>query len=218
MQPEVHADDAAVGRLADLGLTEQDLMFALLGGDAEARMWTRLAPPVMAGMARWGKTNELLRIRLVPHGWSADNPGGLPRTISPGGDFALVATAGDAATGLPGDIPSTKYPKGTETIKAIGGNVQMAFDFPGMGLGEALFAAVSADDVLETWLLLYHVTDEQIFAELSLANGMSERGFVNSWSERILLRPIELTGAEAADGGTPESGGDAGVTVTVERR
>jgi hypothetical protein len=80
--------------------------------------------------ARWGKTNELLRARLVERGWSHDNPKGLPRTISPARDFAIVATTGDAVTGYPGGSPSTKYAKGIATVRAIGRNFhQLAFDF-----------------------------------------------------------------------------------------
>ncbi|MDQ2877222.1 MAG: hypothetical protein M3Y33_21395 [Actinomycetota bacterium] len=65
MRTLVH--DASAGpraaRLVELGLSAADFEFVLAGADAEARTWTTLAPPVIAGMARWGKTNELLRVR-----------------------------------------------------------------------------------------------------------------------------------------------------------
>ena len=112
LQPLVHDTGAAVGRLTGLGLSAEDFAFVLRGADAEARMWTPLAPPVMPGIARWGKTNELLRVRLLPRGWSHDNPKNLPRTISPTGDFAIVGTTGDAATGFAGGKPTTRYPQG----------------------------------------------------------------------------------------------------------
>ena len=63
-------------RLANLALTAADLISALIGADQEARRWSPLAPPMMAGLARWGRTNELLRERLVERGWSLDNPKG----------------------------------------------------------------------------------------------------------------------------------------------
>ena len=130
MEPVVHENAAAAKRLADLDLTAADLISALIGADREARTWTALAPPMMAGLARWGKTNELLRARLVERGWSHDNPKGLPRTISPARDFAIVATTGDAVTGFPGGSPSTKYAKGIATVRAIDRNFhQLAFDF-----------------------------------------------------------------------------------------
>ena len=63
MEPVVHENAAAAKRLAELALTAGDLIGALIGADQEARTWTPLAPPMMAGLARWGKTNELLRAR-----------------------------------------------------------------------------------------------------------------------------------------------------------
>src|ERR1700752_2512086 len=112
VQPLLHEDATATSRLVGLGLSVEDLAFALRGADAEARMWSQLAPSSMAGMARWGKTNELLRLRLLRRGWSHDNPKGLPRTISPDRRFAIVATAGDAATGISQGMPTTRYAKG----------------------------------------------------------------------------------------------------------
>jgi hypothetical protein len=193
MQPVVHEDGAAADRLAELALTHQDLVVPLCGADQEARTWTSLAPPMMAGLARWGKTNELLRTRLVQRGWWHDNPKGLPRTISPGRDFAIVATTGDAATGQPCGSPCTKYAKGVQTVRAIGRNIQLTFDFPDLDMGEALWAGAGDADEMATWLLLYHVAPDEIHAELSLANGIDQRGHVSKWVERIIL-PVIRTG------------------------
>jgi hypothetical protein len=194
VQPIVHEDAAATRRLTELDLTAPDLVAAVRGADAEARKWTALAPPMMAGMARWGKTNELLRDRLAGRGWTHDNPKGLPRTISPGRDFAIVATTGDSATGLPEANPSTRYAKGVQTVRAVGRNVQLAFDLFGLDVGDGLWALAHEDDPLATWLLLYHVAPEQIRAELSLANGLDLRGHVSAWIERIILPAIDLDG------------------------
>jgi hypothetical protein len=194
MLPIVHEDAAAVSRLAKLDLTPQDLTVALRGADTEARKWTKLAPPMMSGMVRWGKTNELLRDRLVQRGWSHDNPKGLPRTISQDREFAIVATTGDSATGLADSNPSTKYAKGVQTVRAIGRNLQLAFDFPGVDMAEALWAVANEEEPLATWLLLYHVAPEQIRAELSLANGIDLRGHVSAWIERIILPVLDLAG------------------------
>ena len=186
MQPVVHEDAAAASRLRDLALTPADLISTLIGADQETRTWTPLAPPMMAGLARWGKTNELLRARLVERGWWHDNPRGLPRTISPARDFAIVATTGDAVTGYPAGSPATKYAKGIQTVRAIGRNLQLAFDFGDLIAGEALGAIVDGDE-LATWLLLYHVTPDRIRAELSLANGIDRHGHISEWIERIIL-------------------------------
>jgi hypothetical protein len=190
MEPVVHENAAAANRLAKLTLTAADLISALIGADQEARTWTPLAPQMMAGLARWGKTNELLRARLVERGWSHDNPKGLPRTISPARDFAIVATTGDAVTGYPGGSPSTKYAKGIQTVRAVGRNIQLAFDFSDLFAGESPSALAGDGDDLATWLLLYHVTSDQIRAELSLANGVDRRGHVSAWIERIILPAV----------------------------
>lgn len=212
----VHDIGAAVGRLAGLGLTAEDFAFVLRGADAEARMWTPLAPPVMHGMAQWGKTTELLRVRLLPRDWSDDNPKNLPRTISPTGDFAIVGTTGDAATGLVGGKPATRYAKGaeTETACAIERNGQPAFDFVDLGVGEALSAVAVSEDALATWLLLYHGVDGQIRAELSLPESISPRGYVDAWTEWIIIPAVELSDIEIIVG---NSEGDEAATVTVEK-
>src|SRR6202046_4576031 len=162
MEPVVHENASAANRLAKLTLTAADLISALIGADQEARTWTPLAPQMMAGLARWGKTNELLRARLIARGWSHDNPKGLPRTISPARDFAIVATTGDAVTGFPGGSPSPKHAKGIAIVRAIDRNFhQLAFDFSDLYTGEDFW---SDGDDLATWLLLYHVTPDQVRA------------------------------------------------------
>jgi hypothetical protein len=96
-------------------------------------------------------------------------------------------------TGCPGASPSTKYAKGIQTVRAVGRNVQLAFDFPDLYQGEARGARADADG-LATWLLLYHAAPDQIRAELSLANGIDRRGHVSAWIERIIL-PVVHTDA-----------------------
>jgi hypothetical protein len=215
VEPIVHKDVAADGRLAALGLAAEDFAFVLSGADAEARMWSSLAPPIMAGMARWGKTNELMRVRLLPRGWSHDNPRNLPRTISPGREFAIVGTTGDGATGLAAGHPTTRYAKGVETARAVERNGQLAFDYVDMEIGEALSAVAGSEDALATWLLLYNVTGRQIRAELSLPESISPRGYVNAWTERIMLPAIQLGDPEVSG---RAARGDDGITVAVERR
>jgi hypothetical protein len=220
--PEAHVraleyqDAEAAGRLGLLGLTAADLGFVLRGADAEARMWSPVAPPIMAGLTRWGKTSELLRQRLLPRGWTQDNPNGLPRTISPDRDIAIVATAGDGGTGAPGASPSNKHPKGIETMRAIGRNVQLAFDFAGL-FEDPDLDGDREDEVRETWLLLYYVTPDTIRAELSLPGGITPAGYVDAWRERIILSAIDLTSAAAERRGIPGAGGAADVMVAVER-
>src|ERR1700727_1878865 len=207
MRTLVQDASASSARLAELGLSPADFEFVLAGADAEARTWTALAPPVMAGMARWGKTNELLRVRLLPRGWSHDDPRNMPRTISPAGDFAIVAATGDGATGRPDVIARNLYARGVETVRAVGRGDQLAFDYPGLELP-------AADD-LAIWLLLYHLAGDEIRAELSRPHSISPGGYVDSWAERILLPPIRLGQPAIAAPGRAVTGE---VSVPVARR
>jgi hypothetical protein len=209
MPAQVHdaTDESAPGaaRLAGLGLTVADIEFVLAGADAEARTWTGLAPPLMAGMARWGKTNELLRIRLLPRGWTCDDPRNLPRTISPGGDVALVAATGDGGTGRAGVPARNLYPRGIETVRALGPGPQLAFDYPGL-------EPPAASD-LAIWLLLYHPAGDEVRAELSQPEAITPSGYVCTWTERIMLPALRLGRPEVRAVPAP-----ADVTVPVTRR
>ncbi|MGH3067218.1 MAG: hypothetical protein ACRDMI_01370, partial [Streptosporangiaceae bacterium] len=95
----------AVDRLAELGLSIDLVERVVRQADAEASFCTPLDPPIMEGLTRWARTNRFLREELIPLGWRFDNPRNLPRTIHPGGQFAIVATTGDDVTGLAGLLP-----------------------------------------------------------------------------------------------------------------
>src|SRR5262245_38483345 len=113
MHAVIYEERDAVDRLFVMGLSIEDVHAAAKGGDGEARTWTEAAPAAMRGMARWGRTNEILRIRKTRDGWGYRDHHGLPLTLHPSGTIAIVATTGDGLTGRPsGGQPSTKYAKG----------------------------------------------------------------------------------------------------------
>jgi hypothetical protein len=204
-QQQAVFDEGAADRLAELGLKPEMLEFALLGADAEARLYTELDPPNMQGMARFSRTVRLLREQLVPLGWVYDNPRNLSRTVSPDRRVAIIATLGDAATGYPELAPSTRYEKGVATAEAVNRNfLQLTLPFD---LGDE--EPTEDDGGTTTWVLLYHVTDTEIRAELSLPDSMVE-GYIDTWLERIVLAPIPL---QAAPQVTGHSMADADVPV-----
>jgi hypothetical protein len=206
----------AFDRLEQLGVTVADLEFALRGGDAEARTYTELDPPSTPGIGRWGRTNRFLRERLLPKGWKYDNPRNLPRTIDPTGAYTIVATTGDDSTGRAHAVPTTKYAKGIATQEAVLANEQLAFDLPELQVGEALAEVVASQaDPVTTWLLLYNVTDEGIRAELSCPASITKQGFVDAWSERIILPPMAFDEPDDGDGGGEDG---EGIDVPIERR
>ena len=95
----------------------------------------------------------------------------------------MVVSSGDGGTGDPLGYPSTKYPKGESTVRAVASN-QLIIDF---GV-EGIIDDETADDA-PTWLLLQRIEADAIYAEVSLPRD-SSGGKINGWSERILLQPI----------------------------
>ena len=209
--PVIEGDPVA-DRLAELGLKVEILDFALRGADAEARTYTALDPPNMAGMARYARTVRLLREHLIPLGWTFDNPRNLARTVSPDGRVAIIATLGDAATGVAHVPPSTRYEKGVATVEAVSRNF-LQLTLP-IDLGAAGF--VDTEDVeTTTWVLLYNVTEAEIRAELSLPDSMVD-GYIDTWLERIILPPVPLQPAVGL--GLPVQRTAADPPVAVTRR
>lgn len=214
MEPVVHRNLSASHRLAELRIPEKALRLALEAGDAEARAWTEASPRSMSGMARWGRTNERLRLGL---GWEYENPNNLPLTISPDRSFVLFATSGDEWTGFYGsEQPTTKYAKGAATTSAVERNGQLTIDMVDDEVGVALSEAVVSSEHLTTWILLYRVTPDAIYAELSLPESISKKGYIESWRERILLDRYEFDHVSTSDDRRDE--GDEGIDVAVERR
>lgn len=181
MGARVLADEEAVGKLADLGLTVEIIERVVRRADAEASMCTALDPPIMEGMTRWARTTRFLREELIPRGWRFDNPRNLPRTIHPGGEFAIVVSTGDELTGLLDALPATKYLKGEATVRAVEMNEQLALDFPGFDLGQR----DGAGEIL-TWFLMYRASEDEFRVELSLPDAIAD-GRITSWAERVIL-------------------------------
>lgn len=206
----VAREDQALDRLAELGLSYPLIERAMVRADAEARMVTGLEPPTAEGITRYNKANRFLREELMPEGWDYDNSQNFCRTIHPDRAFAIVASSGDEGTGvwIPGQSPSTKYRKGETTARAVEANNQLAFDLGG---------DFSTGDDLPTpeavWYLLYRITPEQIFIELSFPSAITG-GQIVDWRERIILDPIDRTPSPLT-GQRPDDGGDQGYTVDV---
>jgi hypothetical protein len=220
MAARVLMADAAAGRLAGLGLTTDLVERVVRRADAEAAFCTLFDPPVMEGLTRWARTNRFLREELVPLGWGFDNPRNLPRTIHPGGQFAIVATTGDDVTGLAGLLPAPKYAKGDATVCAVAANEQLTLDFgePGSnGRGDPGAGGLPPRHPLLTWLLLFHAGDDGFHVELSLPDRI-EDGRITRWAERIIL-PVFPRGEIRLpdDLASPDTAGDRGIVVEVSR-
>jgi hypothetical protein len=174
-------------------------------------MCNDLDPPNMEGMSRYGKTVRFLREELLPDGWEYDNSRGYCRTIHPSGEFAIVVSSGDDNTGIwvPGRSPSTKYPKGDATVRAVEANDQLAFD-----LGEGFEPKEPATVPERTWYLLYRVTTDEIFVELSFPTAI-KGGIIADWDERIILPPVTRQESPTLEEPPGEEAGSYSVDVAL---
>ncbi len=175
-------------RLPELGLTVDVVAATLAAADRESAACTDLDPPILEGLLRWGRATRALRERLVPHGWSYDNPNNLARTIHPSGDFAVVVATGDEGTGLRESGAGPRHARGYATEQAIHANGQLSFEF-GALLQLTAAGRTASPGPMQTWFLLYHAEPAFFRAELSLPHGF-ERGRITEWTERILLPPL----------------------------
>ncbi len=213
MVARVAVEGQALDRLAELGLSVEILQKALRRAEAEAATCTAFDPPIMAGFMRYGRTIRFLREDLIAAGWDFDNPRNFCRTIHPTRKFAVVATSGDEGTGDPTLTPTTKYPKGYATVRAVETNGQLALDFPGFQIEDP----VSEVEQLSTWFLLYRVTDEEICAEISLPHDMVG-GNITDWIERIILPALPREDAALAVVAEPDDDDQGQYVVEVNRR
>lgn len=207
----VHLDDDARWRLGSLGLTVDDIHTVVLQAHADALACTALDAVSAAGYIRWTRTNRYLGERLLPIGWTRRDPRGLPQTIHPSGQTGIVATTGDAATGVPAGQPSTKYPKGIAIEEAVNSTARQ------LNLFEEDLPDGERDDAgVMLWILLYHVADGEIRLELSLPVTISN-GMIDSWSERIIIPAVPLNDDDLLFR-RPTDDGEGDLDIAVERR
>lgn len=173
-------------RLRDFGLTVEPLHAALKAGFLARASCTPYDPVTTPGTDAWSRTNRRLRELLVPHGWRQDDPSNVPLTINDEQAFALTATTGNDRTGLVGPDPHTKSRrKGNAMFAALERNRRRGPDLFPESLPPALRLAEQTFQY-PTWTLLFRMTDDEIWCELSLPITL-EDGEIVDWAERILL-------------------------------
>lgn len=201
--PQEHFDYHSTTRLAELGLQEGSLRNAVEWAISHLSYCTSLEPPQGPGMIVWSKAVRALREALLPSGWTPDNRNGYPTVVSPDGRLAIAVATGSSRTGQSGTpFPTTKNPKGVLTEKAVIANVA---GFRQLSLEDS--DAETAEEPIgvearQTWVLLFDFDElvDLISLELSMPKAIDKSGFITSWSERILLKPIAFAlGASQAD-------------------
>ncbi|MFD3519471.1 hypothetical protein [Streptomyces sp. NPDC058653] len=206
-------DSRARNRLAELGLSIEEIETVLRRAEAERNFCTPFDPLSLPGNIFWGRTVRFLRETYVRKGWRSASPSNVPLLISPTDDFAVTASSGSKETGFAALTPSTRYPKGSAVIRRVETNRQLTL--PGY---EVETEPQEVGDGIPTWFLLYqHVnmqTGTRVYAELSLPSNTGSRGKIDTWHERIILPWIDFEGV------TPfpsEDDGDGGIDIPIER-
>jgi hypothetical protein len=183
--PLVHEDPYdGRERLAELGLTVDDLHHAIRFGYLARLSCNANDPPAFVGIMFWGRTTRGLRERLAPLGWKK-NDVKQSTVMNADETIAILVSTGDDATGIADGDPKSRFPKGPATKAAVTAN----------GQGELFPLDQVTKRRPTTWVLLQNVArcEDQIVirAELSRPSLMDEDGRIGGWFERIILPPNE---------------------------
>ncbi len=190
----VHFEPVRVSlRLSELGIQRVQVERPLGRGLAAQRLCHEFHPVSHKGQVMWGETVRWLRDELVRTGeWRCDDTLNLPTVMKNDSSMAIAVVRGDWATGEPAANPSTQYKRGPSTEDRVNQNRMLPYDH----LPPEMFTETKLAGV-RTYLLLHHLKRNRLHAELSLPVKIGKKGFVEEWSERIILGVID------PDGGTP---------------
>lgn len=214
-QPTIRQGRIAVmNALAELGLRPEYLSDALLAGELARDSCTANDPRSAGGFFAWSRSVRSLREILAHLGWFRDDDA-ISTVVSPDGSIAIDVVTGNDDTGQThaGATPNTKYPKGPATERAVNSNQHSLLDLLEWEEGAV---EQTAGATRQTWMLLRkRVGDDLLLAELSLPESMTEQGYVERWSVRIIL-DIDIGPALAVQEGN--SSGEPPIDVPVRRR
>jgi len=185
----------------DVHLARFDLSVALLHerviapAQAAARAVSPLAPLGFTGQTRHAVAVSGLRDLLLQLGWERNDDENVARVRHVERRLAIIVATGNALTGLPvsatGRQPSTKWPKGDVTRAAAADNEQLTlFDPADASDG----TTPEAHPPFATWYLLLRALEHEVRAELSHPLRVNPAGFIDRWSQRILIRPLANDG------------------------
>lgn len=179
-------------RLSQLGLTEGILWLAVEQGQAAWASCTKNHPPLQRGIMAWGEPICSLRESLIPEGWKRYDEANQPFVINSDGSVAITVATGDENTGDKERNPSTKSSKGPQTEIVVTNNA----------LAKSLFGDIRSErqkkvGARQTWLLLFCRDEEKSESrcELSLPSNITDDGYIDEWSERIILGARPFGGA-----------------------
>lgn len=192
LQPTIVSEpDAVEQRLLSLHetlLPEVFLESNLRGYEARVEV-TPSHPPTAAGTLHWHAFVGALRFALAEQGWSTYNHKNCPFVLSPDSRTSIVVMTGNSDTGKLYGNPTNQAEKGVVLGAAVIRNAQLQ-----LNLSRRAGASGAVREGTQVWVLLYHVELGikgvlEIRSELSLPSVFQKRK-IESWTERIILRPI----------------------------
>lgn len=214
---EQHAHERSSRQMVErFGFTATFLRDAVVArAAAAARSYAGgLYPPAAPGMVRWLHSVAYCREVLAALDYEPDDNDLISKVVHAERGVAIVCAAGNPVTGVPFILarkyPTTKWPKGERTARAVArNNDQMTF-FSELDEEEPIRA-------LETWLLLQYADREELRSELSLPAEINARGYITRWHERYILPALSNDGG-VIDEPINDDGDDGQIVVSVEPR
>lgn len=162
------------------GLTRLPFEEAVRSGDHERRRTTKDDALGADGYYAWTRTLRTLRggTRQVA-GWHRGDFRRIPVTLSNDETKAIAVSSGDERTGRDGEDPATKNIKGWDAAVAVEHNRLRFNDISPFD-----------DDPVEFYYLLYYLTDQGMWAEVSEPLFQADDGRITGWGTRLLLGEI----------------------------
>lgn len=192
----VHKDPHdARRRLADLGVSVEAVIKAVIAGQTERLNCTDNDPPFIPGTEAWRFVVRTLRDELLPLGWRKDDPSNYSLVINDSTKLNIVVASSDTLTCSIAGSPRTKSFKGLFTEAAVLKNTLEGDMFP--ETVEAELRRAASILAYPTWVLLIYIEDDECRAELSLPSAYDDKN-ITAWAERIFI-PLPTT-----NGGVPD--------------
>ena len=193
----VHSGAAATARLADFGLLPEHFVNAQQHGHTRRLECTATHPKTFPGQVMWAETVAALRQQLLEtgDGWEIGRTRNYETVFRTDRRIAIAVVGGDAATGVDGpEQPKAARRRGPVTWERIAYNNQLELPIT-LPTPRVAVDAAGDDEGCNTWFFLLNARGDQLYSELSMADGLGIDRRSVTWLERILLPGIPVVGA-----------------------
>lgn len=171
-------------KLKEIGLQREVVVRAAQSGFVERSNANKFDPRTAGGWDAWRHPTRSLREQLYQSGGRLEDPRGLPLVVLDEYRTIFTVSSGDHQTGsMFGAEPKTKNEKGS-VLKAVIGKDFSQPDLFSNPLEVERFIQTGDYPI---WILLLHITDNNIQAEVSRPRSLNKNSQIDSWRERIIL-------------------------------